>query len=68
MEAEEGIQIIAAEAPLAELFKYAAELRSITGGQGSFTMDFDRYDIVPSNVAQKIIAEAAKHRKDDEED
>jgi len=68
MEAEEGIQVIAAEAPLAELFKYSAELRSITGGQGSFTMDFDRYDIVPSNVAQKIIAEAAKHRTHDEED
>ncbi|MEI7901222.1 MAG: elongation factor G [bacterium] len=65
MEAEEGIQVISAEAPLAELFKYAAELRSITGGQGSFTMDFDRYDIVPANVAQKIIAEAAKHRKDE---
>lgn len=68
MEAEEGVQIIAAEAPLAELFKYAAELRSITGGQGSFIMDFDRYDIVPANVAQKIIAEAAKHRKDDVDD
>ena len=68
MEAEEGIQVIAAEAPLAELFKYAAELRSITGGQGSFTMDFDRYDIVPSNVAQKIIAEAAKHHKEEEEE
>ncbi len=68
MEAEEGVQVIAAEAPLAELFKYAAELRSITGGQGSFTMDFDRYDIVPSNVAQKIIAEAAKHRKDEDEE
>ncbi len=68
MEAEEGIQVIAAEAPLAELFKYSAELRSITGGQGSFTMDFDRYDIVPSNVAQKIIAEAAKHRTHEEEE
>ena len=68
MEAEEGVQVITAEAPLAELFKYAAELRSITGGQGSFTMDFDRYDIVPSNVAQKIIAESAKHHKDDDED
>jgi len=64
MEAEEGVQVITAEAPLAELFKYAAELRSITAGQGSFTMDFDRYDIVPSNVAQKIIAEAAKNRKE----
>ncbi len=68
MEADDGIQVISAEAPLAELFKYAAELRSITGGQGSFTMDFDRYDIVPSNVAQKIIAEAAKHRTHEEEE
>ncbi|MEI7946642.1 MAG: elongation factor G [bacterium] len=58
---EEGVQVITAEVPMAELFKYAAELRSITGGQGSFVMTFDRYDIVPSNVAQKIIAEAAKH-------
>jgi elongation factor G len=61
MEAEEGVQVITAEVPMAELFKYAAELRSITGGQGSFVMTFDRYDIVPSNVAQKIIAEAVKH-------
>lgn len=68
MDVSEGVQVIAAEAPLAELFKYAAELRSITGGQGSFTMDFDRYDIVPSNVAQKIIAEAAKNRKEEADD
>jgi len=68
MEAEEGTQTISAEAPLAELFKYSAELRSITGGQGSFTMEFDRYDIVPSNVAQKIIAEAAKNRKEEDEE
>ena len=58
---EEGVQVITAEVPMAELFKYAAELRSITGGQGSFVMTFDRYDIVPANVAQKIIAEAVKH-------
>ena len=68
MEAYEGVQVISAEAPLAELFKYAAELRSITGGQGSFTMEFNRYDIVPSNVAQKIIAEAAKNRKEETDD
>ena len=65
MEADEGVQVISAEAPMAELFKYSAELRSITGGQGSFTMEFDRYDIVPANVAQKIIAEAAKNRTAD---
>jgi len=65
MEAEEGVQTISAEVPMAELFKYSAELRSITGGQGSFSMAFDRYDIVPSNVAQKVIAEAAKNRTAD---
>jgi elongation factor G len=59
---EEGVQVITAEVPMAELFKYAAELRSITGGQGSFVMTFNRYDVVPANVAQKLIAEAAKHR------
>lgn len=65
MDADDGVQVITAEAPMAELFKYAAELRSLTGGQGTCTIDFDRYDIVPANVAQKIIAEAAKNRKDD---
>ncbi|MBP5322011.1 MAG: elongation factor G [Kiritimatiellae bacterium] len=68
MEADEdGVQVITAEAPLAELFKYSAELRSLTGGQGSFTMDFARYDVVPGNVAQKIIAEAAKNRQEEED-
>jgi len=66
--ADDGIQIITAEAPLAELFKYAAELRSLTGGQGSCMIDFDRYDVVPANVAQKIIAEAAKNKKEEVED
>jgi len=68
LEAEGGMQTITAEAPLAEMFKYAAELRSMTGGQGSFDMFFARYEVVPANVAQKIIAEAAKHRKVDEEE
>lgn len=67
MEAHGDIQILTCEAPLAELFKYSAELRSMTGSQASFVMEFDRYDIVPSNVAQKIIAEAEKHRKDDDD-
>lgn len=67
MEAHGDIQILTCEAPLAELFKYSAELRSMTGGQASFVMEFDRYDIVPSNVAQKIIAEAEKNRKDEDD-
>ncbi len=66
MGAEEGMQVITAEAPQAEMFNYSSQLRSMTGGRGSFEMEFSRMDTVPSNVAQKIIAEAAKHRKEEE--
>ena len=55
------MQVILAEVPQAEVFKYSSELRSMTGGRGSFEISFNRYDIVPSNVAQKIVAEAEKH-------
>ena len=68
METEEGMQVLIAEVPQAEVFSYSSELRSMTGGRGSFTMEFARYDIVPSNVAQKIIAEAAKNRQAEEEE
>ena len=68
MEAGEGIQILTTEVPQAELFRYAAELRSMTGGQGSFEMEFARYDVVPGSVAQKVIAAAAKDRKPDEDE
>ena len=64
METEEGLQILTAEVPQSELFRYAAELRSMTGGQGSFEMAFSRYDTVPSNVAQKIVAEAEKDKEE----
>jgi elongation factor G len=65
---EDGMQVITADVPQSELFRYAAELRSMTGGQGTFEMEFARYDIVPSNVAQKVIAEAQKDKKDKEEE
>lgn len=67
MENDEGLQVILAEAPQSELFRYCAELRSMTGGRGTFEMNFARYDIVPSNVAQKIIAESAKQKQEEEE-
>ncbi len=68
MESEDGMQVIVAEVPQAEVFKYSSELRSMTGGRGSFEMSFNRYDIVPSNVAQKVIAEAAKNKQAEEEE
>ncbi len=68
MESEDGMQVIVAEVPQAEVFKYSSELRSMTGGRGSFELTFNRYDVVPSNVAQKIIAEAAKNKQAEEEE
>ncbi|MDA0323282.1 MAG: elongation factor G [Verrucomicrobia bacterium] len=65
MGSDVGLQVIQAEVPVSELFRYGAELRSITGGQGSFTMEFSRYDVVPSNLTAKIVAEAEKHEEED---
>ena len=53
-------QSVKAQVPLAEMFKYASDLRSVTGGRGSYSMSFSHYDIVPQRVAQSIIDEAKK--------
>lgn len=50
--------IVKAQVPLAELLRYAVELESITAGRGAFTMSFSHYEEVPSNLAEKIIANA----------
>jgi elongation factor G len=49
---------IKAEVPMAEVLDYAPDMRAITGGQGDYTMEFLRYEEIPSHVAQKVIAEA----------
>lgn len=51
----DGYQKVIAEAPQVEMFKYAPDLRSMTQARGSFTMQFERYDEVPTQLAQKII-------------
>jgi len=61
-----GMQTITAEVPLAEVTTYARSLSSITGGQGSYTLEFSHYDVVPGNVQQEIIA-AAKLEEEEEE-
>ena len=61
-----SMQLLEAEAPQAEMFKYATDLRSMTQARGSFSMRFERYEEVPANEAQKIIANA-KIEDDDEE-
>lgn len=52
---DDGAQKVLAEAPQAEMFKYAIELRAMTQGRGNFTMKFERYEEVPQHLAEKII-------------
>lgn len=59
----DGSQLIIAEAPQAELFEYAIDLRSMTQARGSFTMEFARYEEVPSDIAEKIIEEAKREKE-----
>ena len=61
-----GFQVIRAKAPLSEMMTYARSLSSMTGGQGSFTLEFSHYDTVPPNEQQKIVAAAQKHEEEEE--
>ena len=58
MNAEDGMQIVEAEVPMAEMGSYTIDLRSMTQGRGSFTCKFVRYEEAPGNVQQKVIEEA----------
>ena len=55
MEDRVNMKVINAKVPLAEMFGYATQIRSMTQGRGSFTMEFDYYEEVPNNIAQDII-------------
>ena len=56
-DSQAGITEIKAHVPMSEVLRYAPDLRSMTGGQGFFTMEFDHYEEAPQPVAEKVIAE-----------
>ncbi len=63
VEAKGHNQIVKAVTPMAEMLKYAPDLRSMTGGRGTFTMEFSHYEEVPAHIAQKVIEAANKERE-----
>jgi elongation factor G len=65
MEARGRLQVVKAQVPLAEMFRYAIILRSMTSGQGSFSMAPSHYEEVPGDIAKKIIA---AHKQEEEEE
>jgi elongation factor G len=67
MDMKRDTQIIRAQVPMAEMVSYSPVLTSVTGGRGSYHMEFSHYDEVPAHVAQKVIEEANKERKQEEE-
>jgi elongation factor G len=68
MDMKRDTQIIRAQVPMAEMVSYAPVLTSVTGGRGSYHMEFSHYDEVPAHVAQKVIEESNKERGKEEEE
>lgn len=67
MEMEDGLQVVTAEVPYAEMLRFATELRSVTQGSGSFEMEFARYEVVNPMIANEIIAKFQAQNKEEEE-
>ncbi len=59
-------QVVKAVVPMAEVLRYAPDLRSMTGGRGTFTMEYSHYEEVPAQISEKIV-EAAKREKEAQE-
>lgn len=68
METTSSGQMIKAQVPMAEMLNYAPALRSMTQGRASFHMEFSHYEEVPRLVQDKVVAEANRHRKHEEEE
>jgi len=64
MSRQGDLTVIEAQAPMAEMLRYAVDLRSMTQGRGTYTIEFSHYEEVPPHLAQKIIAEAREGAKE----
>ena len=60
---EGGIQKVKAQAPLAEMYRYSIDLRSMTQGRGIFTMEYSHYEEVPAHIQEKIVKESQEEKE-----
>jgi elongation factor G len=67
MEVKGKTQVLKAQVPQSEMFTYANDLRSITGGRGSYTMAFSHYEGVPHKIASSIISKYQASKKQEEQ-
>jgi elongation factor G len=68
MDTEKGRSVITAQVPMAEMQRYTTDLRSMTGGRGVFTMEPDHYEVVPTHIANEIIAQRQKEIQQQKEE
>lgn len=68
MDSKGGMQVIKAQVPMAEMLSYAPSLTSMTQGRGDYSMEFSHYDVVPAQIAEKIVAQAKASRAGAEEE
>jgi elongation factor G len=66
MDSESGFQKLSAKVPLKEMSSYSTALSSLTGGRASFVMNFSGYELVPTDVQNKLIKEFEESNKEDE--
>ena len=67
MESKGRNEVVKAHIPLSEMFKYASDLRSVTGGRGSYSMSFSNYEVVPQRISQGIIEQVKKVKEQEKE-
>jgi elongation factor G len=65
VEAKGHNQVVKANVPMAEVLRYAPDLISMTGGKGSFTLEFSHYEEVPANIAERMVAAAHKEKEEE---
>ncbi len=63
MEPRGNAQVVTAHVPLSEMFGYATDVRSMTQGRATYTMQFEAYEEVPPNIAEKVIGERTGNRQ-----
>ena len=63
MNPDNGVTLIEAEVPLAEVQRYAQDLRSVSQGRGSYSLEFDHYDQVPANLEPKVIEDVKRAKE-----
>jgi elongation factor G len=66
MNPQDRVTVIDAEVPQSELLRYSQDLRSLTQGRGSYSMEYDHYEPVPQNLEPKVIEEAKRLREEDD--